>query len=64
MERQGCCPLCKTTVLPDEVAIHLNNSIVDEEGEGEQPVEPSPITNEIDVGAAATTTPTTERINR
>lgn len=60
MERQGCCPLCKTTVLPD--------SIVDEEGEGEQvpAVEPSPTTttDEIDVGAVTMTTPPTERSNQ
>jgi hypothetical protein len=60
MERQGCCPLCKTTVLPDEVVIDLNNSIIDEEGEER---EPNPA-NEDDVGATATAAPSTARRNR
>lgn len=57
MERQGCCPLCKTTVLPDEVAINLNNSIIEEEGQEAE--EPSPTSIEIDSNTAATTEPTT-----
>jgi hypothetical protein len=64
MERQGCCPLCKTTVLPDEVAINLNNSIIEEEGQEAEV--PSPTSIEIDSNAAANTEPTTPeiRINR
>jgi hypothetical protein len=33
MERQGCCPLCKTTVLADSIGTHPDNSIDDDDEE-------------------------------
>ena len=42
MERQGCCPLCKTNVLSDELAINVNNSIVDDEGDANTQGPPPP----------------------
>ena len=60
MERQGCCPLCKTTVLNDEVAINLNNSIIEDEGEDDR----SPTITEIDTNTTATAEPTTPTVTR
>jgi hypothetical protein len=65
-ERQGCCPLCKTNVLPDEVTINLNNSIIEEGGDEE---EARSTTRGIDSNAATTITtepaaPTASRISR
>ena len=60
MERQGCCPLCKTTVLNDEVAINLNNSIIDDEGEDGR----SPTNTEIDNNTTASAEPTTPTVTR